>query len=329
MLAPLRGIPLCWCPWECCLFLYRLLFWEGEGRRLCAWQIPGPFHPYHEIAILGFDLCLSPQAYNIHVNGVLHCRVRYSQLLGLHEQVGSLGAAVGLPVGLLRGALCPCRQGIGSHGVGDRNAWVLREGSALLQSRGAGLCAGCGWAHAACCWHRVGQDTAFCALALGTGFCSHCDCLDSCKLLDEEWVMSCLLPLSEPWKSARFGGWGSHHLPGGSHSTLLSSQLRKEYGANVVPAFPPKKIFTLTPAEVEQRREQLEKYMQAGKLGLPMCAVAPCFPGSAAQGMVALPGSLPVATWVWLWPLPTHSAEHAAACLGVCSCAVIIASIVP
>lgn len=28
------------------------------------------------------------QAYNIHVNGVLHCRVRYSQLLGLHEQVG-------------------------------------------------------------------------------------------------------------------------------------------------------------------------------------------------------------------------------------------------
>lgn len=86
--------------------------------------------------------------------------------------------------------------------------------------------------------------------------------------------MSCLLPLSEPWKSARFGGWGSHRLPGGSHSTLLSSQLRKEYGANVVPAFPPKKIFTLTPAEVEQRREQLEKYMQAGKLGLPMCAVA-------------------------------------------------------
>lgn len=33
----------------------------------------------------------------------------------------------------------------------------------------------------------------------------------------------------------------------------------------MVPAFPPKKIFTLTPVEVEQRREQLEKYMQAGK----------------------------------------------------------------
>ncbi|XP_078506230.1 sorting nexin-17 isoform X2 [Lissotriton helveticus] len=43
----------------------------------------------------------------------------------------------------------------------------------------------------------------------------------------------------------------------------LHEQLRKEYGHNVVPAFPPKKIFTLTPAEVEQRREQLEKYMQA------------------------------------------------------------------
>lgn len=27
------------------------------------------------------------QAYNIHVNGALHCRVRYSQLLSLHEQV--------------------------------------------------------------------------------------------------------------------------------------------------------------------------------------------------------------------------------------------------
>ena len=34
----------------------------------------------------------------------------------------------------------------------------------------------------------------------------------------------------------------------------------------MVPSFPPKKIFTLTPAEVEQRREHLEKYMQAGEL---------------------------------------------------------------
>uniref|UniRef100_A0A8C1BZX8 Sorting nexin-17 n=2 Tax=Cyprinus carpio TaxID=7962 RepID=A0A8C1BZX8_CYPCA len=43
----------------------------------------------------------------------------------------------------------------------------------------------------------------------------------------------------------------------------LHEQIKKEYGNNVVPAFPPKKIFTLTPAEVDQRREQLEKYMQA------------------------------------------------------------------
>uniref|UniRef100_A0A672P3Q3 Sorting nexin-17 n=1 Tax=Sinocyclocheilus grahami TaxID=75366 RepID=A0A672P3Q3_SINGR len=43
----------------------------------------------------------------------------------------------------------------------------------------------------------------------------------------------------------------------------LHEQIKKEYGHNVVPAFPPKKIFTLTPAEVDQRREQLEKYMQA------------------------------------------------------------------
>ncbi|XP_042302953.1 LOW QUALITY PROTEIN: sorting nexin-17 [Sceloporus undulatus] len=43
----------------------------------------------------------------------------------------------------------------------------------------------------------------------------------------------------------------------------LHEQLRKEFGASAVPPFPPKKIFALTAAEVEQRREQLEKYMQA------------------------------------------------------------------
>ncbi|KAG9337478.1 hypothetical protein JZ751_028669 [Albula glossodonta] len=43
----------------------------------------------------------------------------------------------------------------------------------------------------------------------------------------------------------------------------LHEQIKREYGSSVVPAFPPKKIFTLTPAELEQRREQLEKYMQA------------------------------------------------------------------
>uniref|UniRef100_A0A8D2M9N5 PX domain-containing protein n=1 Tax=Zonotrichia albicollis TaxID=44394 RepID=A0A8D2M9N5_ZONAL len=63
----------------------------------------------------------------------------------------------------------------------------------------------------------------------------------------------------------------------------LHEQLRKEYGANVVPAFPPKKIFTLTPAEVEQRREQLEKYMQAGKLSSLPCSV-PCGAARTSQG---------------------------------------------
>ncbi|XP_068135893.1 sorting nexin-17 isoform X1 [Hyperolius riggenbachi] len=43
----------------------------------------------------------------------------------------------------------------------------------------------------------------------------------------------------------------------------LHDQLRREYVNNMVPLFPPKKLFALTAAEVEQRREQLEKYMQA------------------------------------------------------------------
>lgn len=62
----------------------------------------------------------------------------------------------------------------------------------------------------------------------------------------------------------------------------------------MVPAFPPKKIFTLTPAEVEQRREQLEKYMQAGKLGLPR-------PGCAGLG-----------------PWPMASSLHCSAHRGTC-----------
>nr|XP_021150192.1 sorting nexin-17 [Columba livia] len=81
-----------------------------------------------------------------------------------------------------------------------------------------------------------------------------------------------------PWQSPGNAlGWGSEQPPGPGHSrsALLCSQLRKEYGANVVPAFPPKKIFTLTPAEVEQRREQLEKYMQAGKPALPCARLTP------------------------------------------------------
>uniref|UniRef100_A0A8C2HEH3 Sorting nexin-17 n=1 Tax=Cyprinus carpio TaxID=7962 RepID=A0A8C2HEH3_CYPCA len=54
-----------------------------------------------------------------------------------------------------------------------------------------------------------------------------------------------------------------YHIIRYSQLLGLHEQIKKEYGNNVVPAFPPKKIFTLTPAEVDQRREQLEKYMQA------------------------------------------------------------------
>uniref|UniRef100_A0A7M4E8J7 Sorting nexin-17 n=1 Tax=Crocodylus porosus TaxID=8502 RepID=A0A7M4E8J7_CROPO len=76
------------------------------------------------------------------------------------------------------------------------------------------------------------------------------------------------MTLAEPWRG-RTQAYNIH-VNGVLHCRVrysqllgLHEQLRKEYGANVVPAFPPKKIFTLTPAEVEQRREQLEKYMQA------------------------------------------------------------------
>uniref|UniRef100_A0A8C7A036 PX domain-containing protein n=1 Tax=Nothoprocta perdicaria TaxID=30464 RepID=A0A8C7A036_NOTPE len=69
----------------------------------------------------------------------------------------------------------------------------------------------------------------------------------------------------------------------------LHEQLRKEYGANVVPAFPPKKIFTLTPAEVEQRREQLEKYMQAGEPPCPTAVLHGASGPTATRGTARAP----------------------------------------
>ena len=36
---------------------------------------------------------------------------------------------------------------------------------------------------------------------------------------------------------------------------------RREFG-NSLPPFPPKKLFTLTDQEVEERRQQIEKYLQ-------------------------------------------------------------------
>lgn len=86
----------------------------------------------------------------------------------------------------------------------------------------------------------------------------------------------CKMHFSIPETEVRSGENGSTyvafniHVNGVLHCRLrysqllgLHEQIKKEYGANVVPSFPPKKIFTLTPVEVEQRREQLEKYMQA------------------------------------------------------------------
>lgn len=83
--------------------------------------------------VLESDWCLSPQAYNIHVNGVLHCRVRYSQLLGLHEQVGShpqwwweLLSSSPCPVGsTVVPAVLLVGRVLGPAGC----CWVLQEGT--------------------------------------------------------------------------------------------------------------------------------------------------------------------------------------------------------
>ncbi|UYV78387.1 SNX17 [Cordylochernes scorpioides] len=40
------------------------------------------------------------------------------------------------------------------------------------------------------------------------------------------------------------------------------AQLKKEYGQTSLPTFPPKKLLSLTPAQTEERRSQLEKYIQ-------------------------------------------------------------------
>ena len=42
----------------------------------------------------------------------------------------------------------------------------------------------------------------------------------------------------------------------------LHEQLKREFAANTLPSFPPKKIFNLNEKEVEDRRLLLERYMQ-------------------------------------------------------------------
>lgn len=44
----------------------------------------------------------------------------------------------------------------------------------------------------------------------------------------------------------------------------LNEQLKKQYGANNVPAFPPKKFLPLSSNQLEERRAMLEKYIQTG-----------------------------------------------------------------
>ncbi|XP_015907044.2 sorting nexin-17 [Parasteatoda tepidariorum] len=59
------------------------------------------------------------------------------------------------------------------------------------------------------------------------------------------------------------------HVNGAFHCTVryrqlynLYDQLRREFGPNTLPPFPPKKFLPLTPAQVEERRVNLEKFIQ-------------------------------------------------------------------
>lgn len=59
------------------------------------------------------------------------------------------------------------------------------------------------------------------------------------------------------------------HVNGVFHCTVryrqlhnLHEQLKKEFGVNNLPSFPPKKYLPLTPLQLEERRDQLEKYIQ-------------------------------------------------------------------
>ncbi|KDR21557.1 sorting nexin-17 [Zootermopsis nevadensis] len=60
------------------------------------------------------------------------------------------------------------------------------------------------------------------------------------------------------------------HINGVFHCTVryrqlhnLHEQLKKEYGANNLPVFPPKKLLPLSSSQLEERRAMLEKYIQS------------------------------------------------------------------
>lgn len=61
------------------------------------------------------------------------------------------------------------------------------------------------------------------------------------------------------------------HVNGAFHCTVryrqlynLFDQLRREFGPHCLPPFPPKKLLPLTPSQTEERRAQLEKFIQLG-----------------------------------------------------------------
>jgi hypothetical protein len=63
------------------------------------------------------------------------------------------------------------------------------------------------------------------------------------------------------------------HINGVFHCTVryrqlhnLHEQLKKEYGANNLPVFPPKKLLPLSSSQLEERRAMLEKYIQSGNV---------------------------------------------------------------
>lgn len=62
------------------------------------------------------------------------------------------------------------------------------------------------------------------------------------------------------------------HINGVFHCTVrykqlhnLHEQLKKVFGTDSVPSFPPKKLLPLTNSQLEERRALLEKYIQISK----------------------------------------------------------------
>lgn len=50
------------------------------------------------------------------------------------------------------------------------------------------------------------------------------------------------------------------------HCVNYNFQLKKEFGSQSVPSFPPKKLLSLSAIQLEERRAALERYVQLGTL---------------------------------------------------------------